>query len=511
MAASIGEYQDMSKSLINTIERWRKHPEIFDREAFLWEEGEGPTAQQVQLFTWVGKLANAKFKVNTGRKCTDEEKALARKLGISIKSGHGTGKTGSLARIYYWLLLCFPESLGYVTAPNAPQLESVLWKEFRKWKRKSPLLDKLFEVQSDKVYHKENKGECFVQARTSNIRATEDEQAETLAGQHADYMIMAADEASALAAGIFKPLEGALTGIMNFIIMITNPTRSQGYFFDSQHRDADRWICLTWNSEESPLVSTDLLEADRHRYGRDSNWYRIRRLGEFPISDGDTLIPYEWVESAINREIEVPDNAPMVKGIDAGAGGDETCLLTRKGNKIFPILTKNEPDTERLKAWIMGELQEEMDDFIVNIDPIGVGNHLSYWLMPYVGSEILPHLKGVNAVDVRRESSDTTCFRLRDELIMKVRKLFESRMVSIPDDEELLLECTTIRSDDPDTTKGKIKIESKKKLRLRGLNSPNKLDALALTLEFEDRYYETVICKYKEKKKNTKPLNWRVL
>jgi hypothetical protein len=506
--ASSGGYRELSNAnIIKMFTRWRTDPVCFINECIEWEDGEQPTHHQIELFTWLGKLASAKIKVNTGQKTTEEERKLAKKLGISIRSGHGCSKTASLALAYYWLLSCFPDSLGYVTASTSLQLESVLWKEFHKWRKKSKLLTQLFTIQSDKVFHNINPKGCFVQARTTNLKATEDEQGETLAGLHSPYMIHAVDEASSIPYGVFKPLEGTLTGLMNFLIMISNPTRTQGFFFDSQHKESERWICLHWNSEESPLVPTDLLENDRQRYGRDSNWYRVRRLGEFPISEGDTLIPYEWVESAINRDIVIVPDDIVRKGLDPGAGGDETVLLTRVGHKITEIQTKNEPDTERFKVWLLTELQEETRPFFLYLDPIGIGNHLYFWLT----SLNIPNMIDVYGVDVRYETNDQTCFRLRDELFMKVRRDFETRTLSIPYDDELIGELTTIRSTDPDSTKGKIKIESKRELRNRGLHSPNKADALALTYYLDDKYCQIVLNSREKKKTIPKEYNWRTL
>ena len=155
----------------------------------------------------------------------------------------------------------------------------------------------------------------------------------------------------------------------------------------------------------------------------------------------------------------------------------------------------------------MGEILDEVRPFILFIDPIGVGDHIYYWII----RQDIPNMKEVYAVDVRSESKDQTCFRLRDELFMKVRTDFEKRLISIPYDDELINELTTIKSNDPDSTKGKIKIESKRELRGRGLNSPNKADALALTYYFDDRFYEHIIRGNTKKQNKTKSYNWRVL
>jgi hypothetical protein len=72
-----------AEDIIKVITRWRLDPIIFIRECFDWDDRQ-LTQQQIELFTWVGKLVSAKIKVNTGAKTTDAEKKLARKLGISV-------------------------------------------------------------------------------------------------------------------------------------------------------------------------------------------------------------------------------------------------------------------------------------------------------------------------------------------------------------------------------------------------------------------------------------------
>ena len=156
-----------------------------------------------------------------------------------------------------WLLTCFPGARGLVTAPTQHQLQDVLWSEMRKWCRRSAgNLHEYIEVQTEKAYRKDKSGkdDAFVVNRTARIGGSLEEQGETLAGMHGDYMILAVDEASGVADGVFKPLEGAMTGKFNMAIMIANPTRNHGYFFNS-HASQDRkyWLCKQWSCEDSDM------------------------------------------------------------------------------------------------------------------------------------------------------------------------------------------------------------------------------------------------------------------
>ena len=48
---------------------------------------------------------------------------------VSVASGHGTGKTTSIANIVLWHLLCYPRSVTLLTANDMDQLKATLWKE----------------------------------------------------------------------------------------------------------------------------------------------------------------------------------------------------------------------------------------------------------------------------------------------------------------------------------------------------------------------------------------------
>lgn len=502
------EYIDPSEASLKPEERlflrWRRSPYHFIRDIMEWKEDEGPTRQQQEGLEMVGKIADAKYKVNNNLKCTEEDRILASKLGISIRSGHGTGKDCFLSWVYFWLLTVFPSAIGMVTAPTSHQLDDILWKEFRVWQLRSKFLTEKFEVQSDKIFLNEPgaKGTRFVSARTANVRGTEDEQAEALAGQHDDFMILAADEASALPKGTFRPIEGAMTGKMNFAIMIGNPTRGTGYFFESHTKRRNEWVCLHWSSEECERIPKQIIDADIERFGRDSNWYRVRRLGDFPITDETTLIPFDWVMNAVKREVEVSPDSPKLVGIDIGLGKDDSVMVFRHGNVVGDYLpTNSNPNSMQVTGWLMSELADTDYDMAF-IDSIAAGS---------VVFERLKELgvKRLFAVDVREASSDPSIFRLRDELFWKLREAFEQGTISIPDNDELIGELTTLKYDTPEST-GKIKIESKRDMRTRGLRSPNKADALAMTFYFQDRAYK-ILGKLDRFKQKPKPINWRTI
>ena len=69
---------------------------------------------------------------------------------------------------------------------------------------------------------------------------------------------------------------------------------------------ADSWWTRRWSCVDSPLVSDEFIEEMKLRYGEESNAFRIRVLGEFPLADDD-IIPFHLVENALHRDVKIDD------------------------------------------------------------------------------------------------------------------------------------------------------------------------------------------------------------
>ncbi len=478
------------KDLSDLYVEWQRYPLRFVQDIILSETNPRivPTKQQEEALMWLGKLVVAKIHLYEN-KATEEEKKLAKKIGISIQSGHGVGKDTINAWAIIWFLSCFPNCKIPCTAPTADQLDSQLWAEITKWIRNSkkdidgvPILSKWLTVQNRKVFFNEAGGrEWFAIARTVNKNASVDEQGETLAGFHEDFMMIIANEASGLPEAVFKPLEGGLTGKVNLIIMTFNPTRSKGFAIESQQKNRQDWICLHWDAEKSEIVTKESVERMARKYGRDSNPFRIRVKGLPPLSESDVLIPWEWIDEAVNREIVPADDDPLVFAVDAGAGGDHSCIIRRRGPKIEEIKRINTKDTMVLTGHVSGELLDWESYRACCVDNIGIG------LGVYNRLRELKHQR-IFAVDVRASARNSDRFvRLRDELWWNVREHFEEKAISIPDDPELISQLSIIKWGIE--SNGKIKIESKEEMHKRGIESPNDADALMMSMYVSDRNY----------------------
>jgi phage terminase large subunit len=420
------------------------------------------------------------YNKDTNKGCIDWWYEASEKLvkhgRLSIRSGHGVGKSSFLAITTIWFQSCYFPCRIPCTAPTAHQLGDVLWAEIAKWLRvlgeTMPELAEQFEWTSDKFRLKDPKAgkESFAVARTARA-----DKPEAFAGFHSENMLIIADEASGIPDVIFEVGQGALSGENTFVILTSNPTRRSGYFYDSHHKNRPQWSCMAINGEDCELVSQQFIDDMAYQYGKDSNVYRVRVQGEFPNSEDDVVIPLDLCEEAKVRDVE--PFGDTVWGIDvARFGGDRTVLVERCENAT---LKKHEAWNGTDLMQTAGRIYAKWLDTaptdrpkMIFVDVIGIGAGVADRLME-LGLPITP----VNVAE--SASIDNTYNRLRDELWFKARKWLEKKNCKLFDDDTLIAELTLPKY--AFTSNGKIKVESKDELKKRYPRSPDCADALCMT------------------------------
>ena len=392
---------------------------------------------------------------------------------ISIRSGHGTGKSTSASWAMLWyLLMRFPNKV-VVTAPTSGQLFDALFAELKRWINELPKpIQQLLTIKSDRVELTAAPSEAFISARTSRA-----ETPEALAGVHSDNVLLVVDEASGVPEKVFEAAAGSMSGHEATTILLSNPTRSSGTFYESQTRMAGSWWTRRWSCVESPLVSDEFVDEMRERYGEESNAFRIRVLGEFPLADDDTIIPFHLVDAAMGRDIEVDNERRPIWAVDpARFGSDRTAFCKRVGSVITEIKSWRGLDLMQTTGRIMAEyeaLNPSARPSEILVDSIGVGSGVVDRLR-----ELGAPVRGVNVSE--SPSMGATYNNLRTELWFKTKAWLEDRSCKLPKDDELLADLTGIRYSF--TSSGKMAAESKDQMRKRGLRSPDLADAVCLTM-----------------------------
>ena len=400
--------------------RYQDHAELFVREVLGFPSIE-EQADGKDIYPWQREALHAYDRSGSDR-------LQAR---ISIRSGHGVGKTTLLAWIvWHRIMFRFPQKTA-ITAPSEKQLFGALWAEFETWGKRLPRnLRGLVEIKADTAELVAARSESFISIKTARA-----EQPEALSGLHAEWEMVIADEASGVADSVWEAAQSSLTGPHPLAILAGNPIRASGFFYDSQNRLVDDWWHRHVSRGELVDLETDpyALGEEHAAGGRHTNRYRIRVLGEFPVSEDDVLIPFDLVEAAMTRDVQVPRSTLVLWGLDcARFGSNKSALAKRQGLQLLePIRSWAKLDASQLAARIQSEWDttpEWLKPVGILVDAIGIGGPVA---------DILRQL-GLPAKDI--QVSELPPLRnvekykdLRTELWHRAKEWFMGRNCKIPD------------------------------------------------------------------------------
>lgn len=391
---------------------------------------------------------------------------------VSVRSGHGVGKTTALAWAAVWhILIKFPQKT-VATAPTSGQLFDALAAEVKSWigKLPQPIQDCL-EIKSERIELRADPHRSFIAFNTSRP-----EKPEAMAGVHSTWVLLIGDEASGIPEPVFEAAAGSMSGHRAVTLLAGNPVRTSGLFFDTFHKLRAEWFTIHISCVGHPRISPDFVRDMALRYGEDSNAYRVRVLGEFPKADDDTVIPFELVEAALKRDVK-PHQVRQVWGVDcARFGSDRSALARRRGNVLVqPVQSWGGLDTMQL----VGRIKAEYDACVISdrpeeilVDVIGIGSGVVDRLL-----ELKLPVRGIN---VSESPALGDRFRnLKAELTWNARDWFFKRDCNLAGDDALGGELVAIKY--KLTSTGKLQIESKDEMKKRGLRSPDLADAFFLT------------------------------
>lgn len=399
-----------------------------------------------------------------------EEALKGGKKRISVRSGHGIGKSTTLAMLILWYLFCYKDAQVPCTAPTSDQIHDILWKEVAKWLNLMPQpVREKYEWTNGYIRITESPETWFARAKTARK-----ENPEALAGVHGDFVMYIVDEASGVPEEIFNTAEGALTGDNVLVILISNPTRLIGYFYDSHHKDKESWQTLGFSSIDSPLVDKEYVSRIISKHGEDSDEYKIRVLGEFPRED--TMDDKGYIALFSENDIKISDTEEFIGerrlGIDpSGEGDDKTVWVIRDNFKAKIVAVEKVSNASSIAQKTMTLMQHyQVKGEHTYIDNFGAGAN--------VAQELALAGIRVKAINVGDKPSDEEMFlNRRAEASWRVKQWFRKggELVDHKGWDEIL----TIRY--RKELSGKMKIMGKLEMKKEGIKSPDHYDALMMT------------------------------
>lgn len=396
----------------------------------------------------------------------------------AVKAANAVGKTvvgGFTAR---WWLSGGPGSIVIATSATEAQLRRVLMREIRSGVKQA--------------------GDFFAGAviTESEIRLADDwylaafstDVPEAVQGHHGDRVLVLVDEASGLDEALYDALEGLLAGGQTKLLLLGNPLRTSGSFFDAftSRRDEFKTLSISafdtpnWTHEPVPgalrrkLVSRRWAERLEKR-GPDSNEYRIRVLAEFPSRADDSVVALADLDQAHEQVIDA--GFPLVVGVDvARYGDDKTVLAVREGHRIRVARVSAGKDL----MWTTGavlDLARSLHERTgrkprIVVDDVGLGGGVTDRLREIGEFQITPFNGSGRA-------SSRDAVNRRSELWLLAGEVMPLLDLDGGDDElaqDLLAPTFSFASD------GARMVEQKSSTRKRLRRSPDRADAVLLTL-----------------------------
>jgi phage terminase large subunit len=405
---------------------------------------------------------------------------------IAVRSGSGVGKTFWESAATLWFLFTHPHSKVPTTAPSQHQLQDLLWGEHFRHISESDILKNMMTWTSTRIGVKGYEPRWHAVARTGQVKPGS-ETVEGLQGFHDEsHLLFVIDEASGVHDAVFPAVEGALTHEGAYCIMCGNPTRSEGYFYDTFTNPtiSKMYFNIHVSCYDSPRVSERYIKMMEERYGKDHPVFKIKVLGEFPDAMDDWIFPPDYIEKMQNTSRPDTRAMPVEFGVDVGRTGASSILCIRRGFEILKWDEKHKPglitDTKANVDWVVEHIYE-YDPQYVKVDAIGVGAGVYDGLKDLFGDRIVPVVGNASP----NEDFKDRYVNLRAQGYWELRNLLPFLYCS-KWPERLITELSDIRT----KPANKLKVESKDDMRRRAMKSPDYADALYMAfLNAEDCWH----------------------
>jgi len=471
------ETADREDQITEDLARFTNDPLGFVLWAFPWgepgtvlEKELGPRRWQRKLLEQIGERLQAGLDLGSAME----------PLRFARASGHGIGKSAMVSWLIIWAISTREYTRGVVTANTENQLRTKTWPEVAKWHALS-ICGHLFvcEATSLRAVGNDEQGKPLGNRWRIDASPWSEHNTEAFAGLHnkGGRILLLFDEASAIADKVWEVADGALTDEDTQILWgaFGNPTRNSGRFREAFRRFAHRWMVEQIDSRTVEGVNRAFLDQLVADNGEDSDLVKVRVRGMFPTSSFKQFIGTEDVDAAFGRHLreEQYRYAPKIITVDpAWTGEDPLVIGLRQGLafRILRVIPKNDNDVQIANIVAQHEDEEQADGVIVDggygTGIVSAGRTMGRrWLIAWFGEK----------------SPDEGYLNLRSYMWGMAKKWLKEGG-ALPEDhglhDELIGPETIPRMD------GKIQLESKEQMKQRGLPSPNKADALALSFAY---------------------------
>jgi len=160
------------------------------------------------------------------------------------------------------------------------------------------------------------------------------------------------------------------------------------------------------------------------------------------LEAGNYLFKYVNIRRAVDKEIEMEEGESLKMGVDLAAGGGDVSVATiRRGDTVTWIEAWSYSNTMASTGKIINIMERfEIAPENINVDAIGIGKP--------VYDRLVEQGYNVNGVVVGETADDKEHYtNIKAESYFQLAKRFEDGLISIPDEQNLIAQLSTIRFD----------------------------------------------------------------
>jgi hypothetical protein len=293
----------------------------------------------------------------------------------AVHTCHEIGKSFTAATTVCWWLDVHPPGEAFVvtTAPTAPQVEAILWREINKIHTRAGLRGRT------------NLTEWYMgKELVAYGRKPADNNPHAFQGIHARYFLVVLDEACGIPKSLWDAASTLAANEHSRTLAIGNPDDPTGEFADNCKSDSG-WNVIQVGAFDTPnftgeavsqhvadsLIHPKWVEGRRRKWGEESALYQSKCLGLFPkIGSAWQVIPYVWAQQC--TALELPEQGVVEAGVDVGAGNDRTVVTIRQGGALLHMRWFVSPDPVQTVGEV-ALLLREWKVKVVKVDSIGIG------------------------------------------------------------------------------------------------------------------------------------------
>lgn len=410
-------------------------------------------------------------------------------LQMATASGRGIGKSAFFAMVAWWFFCTRIGSMTIIAANGKPQLVSYTLPELAKWismacnahwaditatkvtparwladlVKRSMLVDASYWYIEGKLWTEENP-DAFAGAHN-----------------HKGCMVLY-DEASGIPTPIWDVTKGYFTEPIRdrFWLANSNPRRNSGAFFDCFHANRHRWVTENIDSRTVEGLDHSVFHKLIEDNGEDSDIARVEVRGMFPLQGFDQFINPTHIREAQARELVPDPAASLIMAVDVARYGDDCSVVSfRRGRDARSITPRKYRglSTMQLAARVLDLITQYAPDHVV-VDGGGVGGGVVDRLRQ-MGAKVIEFDGGSSAVD------SSKYLNMRVEVWDNMREWLKTGCITNDNELERDMQAPMLEFAEHSN---QMQLESKKKMKARGLPSPDNADALAMTFVVRTDY-----------------------